>query len=307
MKCDGGRRVKVPKSVIIIGIAVAVALTGLVATVLWHRGQAQQAVAAAKATPAAPPLPAVYQPNGSTEPVEPDRPRPEPPPVPVSERRRVPVLMYHEITAGPNALYVAPEELDGHLGWLKEHGYTAITLKRLYKYYTDGAPIPEKAVVLTFDDGYVSYYTNALPLLKKYKWPGTLFVITGSVGKQGMVTWDQVREAAAQGTEIGSHTINHPSLELLTGASLVQEITESRKVLEAETGQRIEFFCYPAGKFNDEVVKTVREAGYLGAVTTQYGLAAPDQDALLWKRIRVNKGLSPQGLGSLIQSATDDK
>ncbi|HWI50512.1 MAG TPA: polysaccharide deacetylase family protein [Symbiobacteriaceae bacterium] len=230
-------------------------------------------------------------------------PAPPPPPVPVAERLRVPVLMYHEITPGPNSLYVAPEELAGHLKWLKDNGYTAITMKQLYDYYTEGKAVPEKPVVLTFDDSYSSYYWNALPLLKEYGWPGTLFVITGSLGETGHMTWDQVREAARQGTELGAHTINHPSLELLTGSRLVNEIAGSREALERETGRKIEFFCYPAGKWNEETLRVTREAGYLGAVTTQFGLAAADQDPYRWQRLRINKGTSPQGFGSLIRGA----
>lgn len=222
--------------------------------------------------------------------------------IPKAERQRVPVLMYHEITPGPNNLYVAPDELTAHLQWLKENGYTAITLRRLYNHLVDGAPIPEKPVVLTFDDSYASHYDNAMPLLKQYGWPGTIFVITGSIGERGHMTWDQVRAAAREGMELGAHTINHPSLELLSGERLVREIAGSRKALQEETGQSIDFFCYPAGKLNDEVVRVTREAGFLGAVTTKPGLADADQDPFYWQRIRINKGLSPRGLAGLIES-----
>lgn len=223
-------------------------------------------------------------------------------PVPKAERQRVPVLMYHEITAGPNNLYVPPDELAAHLQWLKENGYTAITLRQLYDHLTDGTPVPEKPVVLTFDDSYSSHYDNALPLLKSFGWPGTIFVITGSIGERGHMTWDQVRDAAREGMELGAHTINHPSLELLSGELLVREIDGSRKALQAETGRSIDFFCYPAGKLNEEVVRVTQEAGFLGAVTTKPGLADADQNPYRWQRIRINKGLSPRGLAGLIES-----
>ena len=282
-----------------IGLMVSLRLPGRAGQAAAAVPPRQPAVVEVAHEPAPASAPAV---TPEPEPLPP-APPPPPPPVPVAERMPVPVLMYHEITPGPNNLYVAPEELAGHLKWMKDNGYTAITLKQLYDYYTEGKPVPEKPVVLTFDDSYSSYYWNALPLLRQYGWPGTLFVITGSLGETGHMTWDQVREAARQGTELGAHTINHPSLELLTGKRLVNEIAGSREALERETGRTIQFLCYPAGKWNEETLKVTREAGYLGAVTTKFGLAAADQDPYRWQRLRINKGLSPQGLGSLIQGA----
>lgn len=288
---------------LVIGLVAVLELGAIVTMVSLrlpgHTGQVAAAVPPTKPTVVADTL----VPTPSPPAPAPVPPSPPPPPVPAAERLPVPVLMYHEIVAGPNSLYVAPEELAGQLQWLKENGYTAITLKQLYDYYTEGKPVPAKPVVLTFDDGYSSYYWNALPLLKQYEWPGTLFVITGFVGERGYMTWDQVREAARQGTEIGSHTVRHPSLEQVSGERLVGEIAGSRNKLESELGQTIEFFCYPAGKWNEETLRVTREAGYLGAVTTKPGMAGVDQDLYRWQRIRINKGTSPKAFGSLILSA----
>jgi peptidoglycan/xylan/chitin deacetylase (PgdA/CDA1 family) len=247
--------------------------------------------------------PASFKPGEPAETAEPPRQGAPAAAEPVAEAQKVPVLMYHEITQGPNALYVPPEELEGHLKWLQDHGYHGITLKQLYGHYTRGDKIPDHPIVLTFDDGYVSFYTNAMPLLKKYGFPGTLFVITGSVGKPGVVTWDQVRAALRQGMEIGAHTVNHPDLAISGHDSVVYEVTESKRVLEEEIGQTVSFFCYPAGRYNDSVVKAVKDAGYIGAVTTKFGLAEPDQNPLLWSRVRVNQGTGPAGLGALIRMA----
>lgn len=296
---DGGGRLNLRKA-LIIGLVAAIQV-GAIGLMISLRLTPRTAAVAAPATIQQPP-PEPHEPR-----IRPVSWQPAEPAVPLAERRRVPVLMYHEVTRGPNNLYVAPEELAGHLTWLQQHGYTAITLQQLHGHLTDGEPIPDKPVVLTFDDGYVSYYQNALPLLKQHQWPATLFVITGFVGERGYMTWDQVREAASAGTELGAHTINHPSLDLLKGDRLVREVAGSRRVLQQETGRSIDFFCYPAGKLSDEVLRVVREAGFVGAVTTKWGLTDASQDPYRWDRIRINKGLSPEGLGSLIETATHRK
>lgn len=213
----------------------------------------------------------------------------------------IPVLMYHEIAVGPNSLYVSPQEFAAHLEYLAQQGYTAITMEQMHAHFTRGAPVPPKPVVLTFDDGYSSYYTAALPLLKQYGWPGTLFVITAYVGKPGYVTWEQLQEAAAAGTEIGSHTVTHPELHIVSPSRLVSELQESRKVLESKLSLTVHFFCYPVGRHNDQVVAAVREAGYLGAVTTKPGKTTVDQDSFRWTRVRINKGVSPKALATLLQ------
>ncbi|HYF95916.1 MAG TPA: polysaccharide deacetylase family protein [Symbiobacteriaceae bacterium] len=288
----------------------AVLVAGATVLMIGFRGPGPDEMAAARAvdpTPASALAPDPAPPPPEPEPREPRVRRTESPPVPEGERRRVPVLMYHEITQGPNNLYVAPAELEGHLRWLKENGYTAITLKQMHRHFMEGDALPEKPVVLTFDDSYLSHYTSALPLLKQYNWPGTIFVITGSVGQRGYMTWDQLRDAARQGMELGAHTVSHPSLAQLSRERLVREIAGSRQALEAETGATVEFFCYPAGKWNELVLQTTREAGFLGAVTTRFGLADPGQNPYRWDRVRVNKGISPVGLGRLIKLAEEGR
>lgn len=220
------------------------------------------------------------------------------------KRKPIPVavLMYHEIRKGPNSLYVPAPELAGQLEALKREGYVGITLEQLHEAYAGGAELPLHPVVLTFDDGYASFYSNAFPLLQQHGFPGTLFVITGSVGKPYFVTWDQVREMAAAGIEMGGHTVNHPDLTKLDAKRQAFELSESRRVLAEQSGRPVRFCAYPSGRYNERTLALAREAGYAGAVTTMAGLAEPGQDLFLWHRFRVGPGLSGTALVARIRA-----
>lgn len=214
---------------------------------------------------------------------------------------KVPILMYHEIADGPNRLYVPPAEFADQMAALKRLGFTTVRLQDLYDHYIHGSPLPDRPIILTFDDGYSSFYTEAYPLLKQHGFTGTLFVITGWVGRPGYVTWGQVREMVAAGVEMGAHTVSHLELPRLSPGDARLEAAESRKRLEREIGRTVPFFAYPAGRNDPRSVETLRGAGFLGAVTTEYGVAAADQNPLLWKRVRIDKGLSGDQLESKLQ------
>lgn len=209
---------------------------------------------------------------------------------PAAERlSRVPVLMYHELGDVENGLYVRVADFAAQLAYLAEAGYQPISMDALYDHFVHGRPLPRKPVVITFDDGYRSFWEVAVPLLQQYEYPAIVFVITELVGNARYVTWDQLRALPAMGFEVGSHTATHPDLRLLGDARLQQEIAGSRELLARELGQEVRYFCYPVGLYNDNVVQAVRDAGYLAAVTTQYGPATPEQDHALWARVRIER------------------
>jgi peptidoglycan/xylan/chitin deacetylase (PgdA/CDA1 family) len=214
----------------------------------------------------------------------------------------VPVLMYHEIATGPNTLYLPPDQFADQMDALEQAGFRAVTLQEMHQHLTRGKPLPRHPVVLTFDDGYTSFYTAAWPTMRKHGFTGTLFVITADVGLRGFVTWDQIKELADAGADIEAHTVNHLDLTTLNGDRLNYELAESRKVLEAHTGRSVLFFAYPAGRYNAKTMAAVSEAGFLGAVTTVYGTTTPDQDPREWKRLRMNPGLTGKGLVNLLLS-----
>ncbi len=208
---------------------------------------------------------------------------------PYARTYKIPILMYHDIDDRANGLTVTPEALASQMDALEAAGFETVSMDTLLLALR-GEPVrlPEKGVVLTFDDAYVGVYRKAYPILKKHGYTATLFVITGMVERKGYVNWEQVRELVAAGWTIGSHTVHHQDLRLLTGANLKAEMVPARKILQDNTGQSILSFCYPAGKYNDTVVEAVKAAGYYGAVTTNPGVAKLMDPAYTLKRVRID-------------------
>ena len=187
----------------------------------------------------------------------------------------VSVLMYHMIGNEPgNAAIMTEANLRIQMNYLRDHGYHPITMQELYDYITKGAPLPEKPVCITFDDGYLDSYTIVYPLMKEYGFPWTLFLITDDVGKPyNRMTWDQLREMANSHTvTIANHTLSHPKLHnLATRAEKEKEIVEANKALKYQLGIDNVWLAYPYGDYDDEVIDICKKAGIKMAVTTDAG------------------------------------
>lgn len=234
-----------------------------------------------------------------------DMGRPGPP-------RAVPILMYHVTTDPPaNApfpdLYVRASEFADQMQALKQAGYVAVTQQEVWDFWHRGGPLPARAVVVSIDDGYHSNYANARPVLKRLGWPAVLNLKVGNLHEPTYgLTPGQVRELIADGWEVDSHTLEHPDLTTVDAATLTREVAESRRRLQKAFGVPVNFFCYPAGRYDDAVVAAVAAAGYLAATTVNPGLAEPaESDRFTLNRVRVNAGVSGatlvgqlQGLGA---------
>lgn len=187
----------------------------------------------------------------------------------------IPILMYHYIrdpnkislddTVGRN-LSVAPATLESHLKILQANDLATATLADLIN-----GEIKNPSVVLTFDDGYGDFYTNALPILRKYKAKATVFVITGRLDQPGYLKSWQLQNLPKYDVEIGSHTINHYNLTNISETKLEAELEESKEDLESIIARPVVSFAYPSGRFNQSVTKQVEKSGYKGAVTTVSG------------------------------------
>lgn len=189
----------------------------------------------------------------------------------------IPVLMYHRIASIPgdrNAL--APEKFKMQLDYLATHGFSTITMQSLYEYYHSGKTLPPKPILLTFDDGYMDNYTEAMPLLNERQMTAAVFPIANWVGNENhwenfnksltkTMNWENLRSWHCSGLEIGSHTLDHPFLSKCTSAKLHQELQESKESLEKELDCPIKFLCYPYGDFNEQVCAAAKQAGYLAA------------------------------------------
>ena len=187
----------------------------------------------------------------------------------------VSVLMYHMIgDEQGNAAIMTEANLRIQMNYLRDHGYHPITMQELYDYVTKGAPLPEKPVCITFDDGYQDSYTIVYPMMKEYGFPWTLFLITDDVGKPyNRMTWDQLREMANSHTvTIASHTLSHPKLHnLATRAEKEKEIVDANKALKYQLGIDNVWLAYPYGDYDDEVIDICKKAGIKMAVTTDAG------------------------------------
>ena len=216
------------------------------------------------------------------------------------DRRAVPILMYH-VVRHPYAdapypdLYVPRAEFAAQMRWLGRHGYEAVTLQRVHDAWRGRATLPARPVVISFDDGYRSHYTNALPILRARGWPGVLNLDLSNLEPSwGIQPW-MVRELIAAGWEIDAHSLTHPDLTALDGAALRREVAGSRARIRAVFGVTPTFFCYPAGRYDASVVAAVRAAGYRGATTTEPGLA-DRRERFTLNRVRVDGGDGAAGL-----------
>ena len=230
-------------------------------------------------------------------------PAPQPAVAPAAVVPAVPVLLYHVIADPPAAapwpqLYVSPAELETQVAWLELEGFTGVTLSDVWRNWHDGAALPERPVVLTFDDGYRSVAAKALPILRRRGWPAVLNLKLGNL-EPGSFTEADVRALLAAGWELGAHTITHPDLRTLDGPALVREIAGSRAEIVERFGVPVDFFCYPAGRYDGRVIAAVRAAGFLGATTTVEGLATARRPFEL-RRIRVDRGDGVRGLASAL-------
>ncbi|MGE5580838.1 MAG: polysaccharide deacetylase family protein [Bacillota bacterium] len=202
---------------------------------------------------------------------------------------KVPILMYHDIGSSANGLTVTPAMLAEQVDTLKSAGHHTISLDTLLlAMRNEPVSLPEKPVVLCFDDAYAKVYSDAYPILKERGFSATLFVITGLVGKDGYLTWEQINELAEAGWSVGCHTARHLDLRTLGRESLSAEIADARAVLQEKTGQAILSFCYPSGKYTDQVLQAVKDAGYYGAVTTVPGVAQLSDPPFTLDRVRVD-------------------
>lgn len=213
--------------------------------------------------------------------------------------------MYHVLAQAPAGapypdLFVPPAELAAQTAWLEAHGYHAVTLGQVFAYWRRRVALPPKPIVLSFDDGYLSDYTVALPTLRRYHWPGVLNLLVKNIQPGDITSW-QVRRLIAAGWEIDAHTLTHVDLTTVGAAQLQREVAGSREELRRRFGQPVSFFCYPAGKYDPQVVAAVRSAGYLGATTENPGFGRPDH-AYTLARIRVDPGDGVQGLAGKLAS-----
>ena len=223
----------------------------------------------------------------------------------------VPILVYHVINAQPPgssnnpALYVPTSEFSSQMQALKGNGWHAVTLNQLEAYWTNGTSLGSgQPFVITFDNGYASQYTNALPVLKGLGWPAVEDLqVNGLSPSDGGLSGAQVRGLIAAGWELDTQGVNHTDLTALDPAMLSNELTVARQTLQSTYGVPVNWFSYPSGDYDPTVTAAVRAAGYVGATTVNPGWASPQSDRFRLPRLPVTAGTTPSQLLAQIATA----
>jgi peptidoglycan/xylan/chitin deacetylase (PgdA/CDA1 family) len=219
----------------------------------------------------------------------------------------VPILMYHSISETSETgvapyfrVCTAPAIFAQQVSFLAEAGYKSLTLAEAQKALQSGVDL-EKAVVITFDDGFRDFYTHAFPVLNRHGFSATMFLPTAYIAEERRsfkgrecLTWREVHEMRRAGMQFGSHTVNHPKLVELGWKEVEMELRDSKAEIEAKLGEAVETFAYPYAfpqanaEFSAGFRQRLQEAGYRFCVTTEVGCVRRGDDALRWKRLPAN-------------------
>ncbi len=227
---------------------------------------------------------------------------------------KISILMYHQVgkfsrPTAHRATFCHIRRFRAQMAYLYYFGYEVLSLEQAIDLLYSGKDMSTKghSVVLTFDDGYENFEKYAFPVLKKYGFPATVFLVAGLLGKSAQWLADDGRFAPdlmdvetvlrlrSHGITFGSHALTHPRLTQVDQGSLEKEIRDSKKILEDIFGEEIKYFCYPSGDYNEDVVRVVKDAGYVAALTCDRASATPSDDPFLLPRKAISFGDSLAG------------
>lgn len=226
----------------------------------------------------------------------------------------VQILMYHRVGNFPGrvkphgALYCHLPRFKAQMTMFKWLGYQVISLDDAVAGLAGRLALPDKPLVLTFDDAYVDFLENAAPVLKAHGYPATIYAVSGLVGQTSswdagigpdpapLMTASQLREVQDMGFTIGSHSSNHLRLAQQSNERIDSELRDSKRALEDLLGSRVDHFCYPYGSHDLRCVEAAAQAGYLSATTCQRAAATSQDDPLSLPRKAVSRGDSLLGL-----------
>jgi peptidoglycan/xylan/chitin deacetylase (PgdA/CDA1 family) len=224
--------------------------------------------------------------------------------LPLAEKKKIPILMYHSISLSSNQRFkqftVSPVTFIEQMKYLSDHQYTPITITQLVDArLRNGSLLPERPIVLTFDDGFADFFAEAFPVLKRFGFVATLYIATAFVngashwlqrmgeGANPMLTWEQLAEISLNGIECGAHSHSHPQLDTLHRTAAQDEIVQSKRLLEDHLGQEVRSFAYPFGYYSARVRQLVREAGYTSACAVRHAMSSENDDPFSLARLMV--------------------
>lgn len=210
---------------------------------------------------------------------------------------RLPILTYHSIDSSGSVISTSPSNFQRQMQWLHKQGFQALSLAEAVKLVRARQSFPERACVVTFDDGYETVYREAFPVLEELGFTSTVFLVTGYCGKrnswpghvspvgaQSLLTWAHIDEMARHHFEFGSHTVTHPDLACVTPQEAEREMWESKEMIQERLGRPVEVFAYPYGKYAQWTVDLARRH-FTGACSTILGKATSGDDPGLLPRV----------------------
>jgi peptidoglycan/xylan/chitin deacetylase (PgdA/CDA1 family) len=233
-----------------------------------------------------------------------------------SAGKKVPILLYHSISQHITTKYkqfvVSPALFAEHMAYLHQHAYTPITVSQfVHARDQEGLALPERPVVLTFDDGFADFFTEALPILQRYGFVATLYVPTAFIGTnrwlkhdgeatRPMLTWDQLTKISECGIECGAHSHSHPQLDILPRDAAHEEIVQCKRLLEQHLGGGVSSFAYPFGFYSATVRRLIQEAGYTSACAVKEAMSSETTDPFALARLSVIADTSVDALAALL-------
>ena len=226
----------------------------------------------------------------------------------------VPILMYHAVAQDPppttRRLSVTPGAFEEQVAFLANHGYTGLTFSDLADAFRTGAVLPERPVVLTFDDGYADFAREAWPVLRRHDFPATVFVTTGWIADAGaaaagtpldhMLSWAQVCELSSAGIEMAAHSHSHPELDQLGEAELRHDLGHSKALLEDAIGAPVRALAYPFGYSSSRVRLAARSIGYRCAASVRNLRATPAEDPFALPRLTIRRSTDPATFAAIV-------
>ena len=210
----------------------------------------------------------------------------------------LPIIMYHQVRNDKSGdMIISKGKLEEELAYLKRNGYVSVSPKEWLAYCDGKLALPERIVMLTFDDGWKSQYENALPLLNKYGYKGVFYVYPDFVGGSAAMNWDMIKKLAKAGHTVGCHSMTHPKLAPAEPNEskknykqrLKEEIFASADRISEKTGIDTLDFCFPYGYYSREVIDMLEDAGYRSAATVNAGKNDADSDPFTLSRYQVNQ------------------
>lgn len=207
----------------------------------------------------------------------------------------IPVLNYHKVENNvSNPLALSAQDFAEQMEYLYKNGYTTISPDQLLDHLQKNTPLPAKPVLITFDDGYQDNYIAAYPIMKKYGFTATIFLISDRIGHDDWyMNWDQIQEMRLSGFVFGSHTLSHVSLSEISREEALFQLVNSREGIEWKLDVPVKYFAYPSGDYNAEVEKIVQHAGYKAAFAVKFGRVEKTSDVYSLDRIPIFKSKFP--------------